>query len=79
VSSGAGIFTLPMISLYCASKFALEGFSDAVAQILYDAATDGTDQLRYLVGDDSRGFIKAGKRCRIRATWLMRSHFLPKS
>ncbi len=26
VSSGAGIFTLPMISLYCASKFALEGF-----------------------------------------------------
>jgi NAD(P)-dependent dehydrogenase (short-subunit alcohol dehydrogenase family) len=31
VSSGAGIFTLPMISLYCASKFALEGFSEALA------------------------------------------------
>lgn len=30
VSSGAGIFTLPMISLYCASKFALEGFSEAL-------------------------------------------------
>jgi NAD(P)-dependent dehydrogenase (short-subunit alcohol dehydrogenase family) len=29
ISSGAGIFTLPMISLYCASKFALEGFSGA--------------------------------------------------
>ena len=27
LSSGAGLFTLPMISLYCASKFALEGFS----------------------------------------------------
>ncbi|MEI9986695.1 MAG: SDR family NAD(P)-dependent oxidoreductase [Aliidongia sp.] len=25
VSSGAGVFTLPLISLYCASKFALEG------------------------------------------------------
>ncbi|WP_426750371.1 SDR family oxidoreductase [Myxococcus sp. Y35] len=31
VSSGAGVFTLPMISLYCASKFALEGFSEALA------------------------------------------------
>jgi len=126
MSSGAGIFTLPMISLYCASKFALEGFSEAlayelasqnitvklvephggvtstnftersaqslakdasltdyddfvartgaafarmtaartmsadeVAQVIYGAATDGTDRLRYLVGDDSRGFIKA--------------------
>jgi NAD(P)-dependent dehydrogenase (short-subunit alcohol dehydrogenase family) len=31
VSSGAGVFTLPMLSLYCASKFALEGFSEALA------------------------------------------------
>jgi len=31
VGSGAGILTLPMISLYCASKFALEGFSKALA------------------------------------------------
>jgi NAD(P)-dependent dehydrogenase (short-subunit alcohol dehydrogenase family) len=128
ISSGAGIFTLPMLSLYCAAKFALEGFSEAlayelasqkivvkivephggvtstsfnertarefardaslsdyddfvtrtneafarmiaarskssddVAQVIYDAATDGTDRLRYLVGDDSRGFIKARK------------------
>jgi NAD(P)-dependent dehydrogenase (short-subunit alcohol dehydrogenase family) len=30
VSSGAGVFTLPMISLYCSSKFALEGFSEAL-------------------------------------------------
>jgi NAD(P)-dependent dehydrogenase (short-subunit alcohol dehydrogenase family) len=126
VSSGAGLFTLPMISLYCASKFALEGFSEAlayelasqniavklmiphggvtatrfsersrdegaadpsltdyddfvartnaafarmtaarttssdeVAHVIYDAATDGTDRLRYLIGDDARGFIKA--------------------
>jgi NAD(P)-dependent dehydrogenase (short-subunit alcohol dehydrogenase family) len=126
VSSGAGMFTLPMISLYCASKFALEGFSEAlsyelasqniavklviphggvtstsfnqrtirdrahdpslssyddfiartdeafrnmvaarsisadeVAAVIYTAATDGTDRLRYLVGDDARGFVKA--------------------
>ncbi len=30
VSSGAGVFTLPMLSGYCASKFALEGFSEAL-------------------------------------------------
>jgi len=126
MSSGAGIFTLPMISLYSASKFALEGFSEAlsfellalgivvklvephggvtatgfnertsasnamsaeltdcqpfiqrsteafgrmsaarlinsgdVANVVYEAATDGTDRLRYLVGNDTRGFIKA--------------------
>ena len=129
MSSGAGIFTLPMISIYAASKFALEGWSEAlsyellalgivvkivephggvtatefnarsaadaadaaadaalddyrafidrsaeaftrmsaarlidaddVAQVVYEAATDGTDRLRYLVGNDTRGFIRA--------------------
>ncbi|WP_413723367.1 SDR family oxidoreductase [Sodalis sp. RH24] len=126
LSSGAGLFTLPMISLYCASKFALEGFSEAlayelaavgigvklviphggvtetrfverqgeyqaqdkgltdyalfiaktqrafaalgaartisaldVAKVIHEAATDGSDRLRYLIGDDSRGFIRA--------------------
>ena len=33
--------------------------ADQVARVIYDAATDGTDRLRYLVGDDHRGFIKA--------------------
>lgn len=31
IGSGAGVFTLPMISLYCASKFALEGFTEALS------------------------------------------------
>lgn len=31
VSSGAGVFTLPMLSGYSASKFALEGFSEALS------------------------------------------------
>jgi NAD(P)-dependent dehydrogenase (short-subunit alcohol dehydrogenase family) len=147
ISSGAGLFTLPMISLYCASKFALEGFSEAlayelasqniivklvephggvndtgffertgrasatdasvrdyddfvartkeafakmtaarttgadqVARVIYDAATDGTDRLRYLVGDDRRGFIKARQeKSEPEYVNFMRSWFHPKS
>ena len=147
ISSGAGLFTLPMISLYCASKFALEGFSEAlayelasqninvklvephggvtntsfferaglanagdasltdydnfiartkeafakmaaarttgadqVAMVIYDAATDGTDRLRYLVGDDSRGFIKVREELSDQEyVDFMRSWFRPKS
>jgi short-subunit dehydrogenase len=117
ISSGAGKFTIPLISLYAASKFALEGFSEAlsfelaslnikvkivepggtetnfsavsneafsqtekiteydpfiaaaaqmfqgmrdaklvtaidVAEVIYNAATDGTDKLRYPIGND---------------------------
>lgn len=117
ISSGAGRFTLPLLSMYCASKFALEGFSEAlsfelaalnirvkiiepggtttnfskvtqeqfaynheladydafteaagklfagmiaqrlvtadeVADVIYTAATDGTDTLRYVIGND---------------------------
>lgn len=125
VSSGAGLFTLPLISAYAASKFALEGFSEAlsyelgalgiavklviphggvtetrfgerqaaeapdggladyapyvarvtqafagmvaarsmgaadVADVVFRAATDDGDRLRYLVGDDARGFVRA--------------------
>jgi NAD(P)-dependent dehydrogenase (short-subunit alcohol dehydrogenase family) len=38
VSSGAGVFALPMISLYTASKFALEGFSESLS---YELASQG--------------------------------------
>jgi NAD(P)-dependent dehydrogenase (short-subunit alcohol dehydrogenase family) len=124
ISSGAGFFGLPLISLYAASKFALEGFSEAlsyelasqniavkviepggvlstnfsqrsgqefgqikaisdydaflananalftnlrgsragteehVAQVIYDAATDGTDRLRYVATDDIKPLAK---------------------
>lgn len=30
-----------------------------VAKVIHQAATDGSDRLRYLIGDDSRGFISA--------------------
>ncbi|MGD1020826.1 MAG: SDR family oxidoreductase [Verrucomicrobiia bacterium] len=125
VSSGAGIFTLPMLSLYCASKFALEGFSESlsyelasqniivkivepggvistnfgkrsgeeaaqntsiadyaafvtrtnavfaglrgerrateadVAKVIFEAATDGTNQLRYVATADIVPLVKA--------------------
>jgi NAD(P)-dependent dehydrogenase (short-subunit alcohol dehydrogenase family) len=125
ISSRAGLVGLPMISLYCATKYALEGFSeslayelasqnivvkivepsggvtntrfaermgserpqnsladyeefaaqtratfagmqsarktsaDEVAQVVYTAATDGTNQLRYFTGEDVGGFVKA--------------------
>jgi NAD(P)-dependent dehydrogenase (short-subunit alcohol dehydrogenase family) len=38
VSSGAGVFGLPMVSLYTASKFALEGFSESLS---YELASQG--------------------------------------
>jgi NAD(P)-dependent dehydrogenase (short-subunit alcohol dehydrogenase family) len=125
ISSGAGVFTLPLISLYCASKFALEGFSEAltyelaplgitvkivepggslstnfstrsraeaaaaaiprdydaiiadarerfewlaalattsaadVAQIVYNATADGSDQLRYVATEDIAPWVRA--------------------
>jgi NAD(P)-dependent dehydrogenase (short-subunit alcohol dehydrogenase family) len=123
ISSGAGVFTLPMISLYCSSKFALEGFSEGlsyelasqnitvkiiepggvstdfgkrsqeeaahntsitdydafmaranalfasmraerlgtgeqIAETIYTAATDGSDQFRYIATDDIKPLIK---------------------
>lgn len=125
VSSGAGVFGLPMISLYNASKFAVEGFSESlsyelaalgigvkivepggvletkfgqrsgeefsmtstpsdydtfiagaaavfdqlrhnrglatseeVAKVIYDAATDGTDQLRYVATEDIKPLVE---------------------
>lgn len=125
ISSGAGVYTLPMLSLYCASKFALEGFSEAlsyelasvniavkivepggvlttnfgrrsgeeaartaplsdyapfvsaaeavfdglrgarlaseedVAAVIYEAATDGADRLRYVATEDIKPMVAA--------------------
>lgn len=36
ISSGAGVFGAPTASIYCASKFALEGFSEALSYELAD-------------------------------------------
>jgi len=38
VSSGAGVFGLPMLSIYTSSKFALEGFSESLS---YELASQG--------------------------------------
>jgi NAD(P)-dependent dehydrogenase (short-subunit alcohol dehydrogenase family) len=145
VSSGAGIFALPMISLYCASKFALEGFSESlsyelasqnivvkivepggvintnfgkrsgqealrnasladyedfvtrmnavfaglrgerlateadVAKVIFEAATDGTDQLRYVATADILPLVKARRETSEKEyIELMRTRFLPR-
>jgi NAD(P)-dependent dehydrogenase (short-subunit alcohol dehydrogenase family) len=145
VSSGAGVFTLPMISLYCASKFALEGFSESlsyelasqnigvkivepggvvstdfgkrsrqeaahnialadydeffahtnaifdglraqrlateeqVAEVIFSAVTDGTDQLRYVATNDIAPLVKARRETSEQEyITFMRSHFLTK-
>ena len=33
--------------------------SDEVSATVYEAVTDGTDRLRYFIGNDARGFLKA--------------------
>jgi NAD(P)-dependent dehydrogenase (short-subunit alcohol dehydrogenase family) len=144
ISSGAGAFALPVISLYCASKFALEGFSeslsyelasqnivvkiiepggvlstnfgkrsgqeaaqnrplkdyaafvaatnevfselrasrlateDDVAKVIFEAATDGTDRLRYVATGDIAPLVKA-RRETSEAEYIghMRSQFSP--
>jgi hypothetical protein len=53
--------------------------AEDVAKVIYGAATDGTDQLRYLVGNDTRGFIKARQEMGDKDyVTFMRSWFLPK-
>jgi len=123
ISSPAGVAGFPLNSMYCASKFAVEGFSQAlsfeldaigvtvklvtpghidtdfsgrsfdfnhdvewveyqsivdkfehlrrnypkganpqlVAQVIYQAATDGSKQLRYVAGEDAEKLIAARK------------------
>jgi NAD(P)-dependent dehydrogenase (short-subunit alcohol dehydrogenase family) len=147
VSSRAGLVGLPMLTLYCAAKYALEGFSeslayelasqniivkliepsggvsrtgfgtrmgtertqtaspadydgfiartnaayagmgarrmataDEVAQVLHDAATDGTNRLRYFTGEDTGDLVKA-KRIMSDADFFkfMRARFPPES
>jgi len=144
ISSGAGIFTLPMLSLYCASKFALEGFSESlayelasqniivkivepggvvstnfgkrsgeeavqnaslvdyaafvtrtnavfaslraarlateedVAKVIFEAATDGTNQLRYVATADIAPLVKARRETSEQEyIAFMRARFLP--
>ncbi|QSQ22217.1 SDR family oxidoreductase [Pyxidicoccus parkwayensis] len=144
VSSGAGVFGLPMSSAYCASKFALEGFSEAlsyelaslnivvkivepggvlstdfgkrsgqevagitppadyapfltranevftglrarrlatseeVAGVIFRAATDGTDQLRYVATKDIEPEVKARRETsESQYMAFMRSRFSP--
>lgn len=146
VSSGAGVFGLPMISAYNSSKFALEGFSESlsyellsqgvvvkivepggvldtkfserlaveaatadpapedysrfiegaeavfaglrskrlatsrdVAKVIFEAVTDGTQQLRYVATEDIRPLIDA-RRATSEETYIkfMRDTFMPK-
>ena len=54
--------------------------ADDVARVIHTAATDGTDRLRYLVGNDTRGFVKARQTLPDdEYVKFMRSHFGPQS
>ncbi len=146
VSSGAGVFGLPMISAYNASKFALEGFSESlsyellsqgivvkivepggvldtkfserlaqeaavapaapddyakfiagteevfaglranrlatsadVANVIFDAVTDGTTQLRYVATEDIKPLVDA-RRSSSEAEYIkmMREKYMPR-
>jgi NAD(P)-dependent dehydrogenase (short-subunit alcohol dehydrogenase family) len=143
ISSSGGVFGASMLSLYCASKFALEGFSESlsyeladlnikvkliepgaapgtgfmtrvemadlpipddynafmahtgrvyegmatdsdsdavekVAEAIFAAATDGTDQLRYMPNDDIRFILTARRESSERDfIALVRRYFLP--
>jgi NAD(P)-dependent dehydrogenase (short-subunit alcohol dehydrogenase family) len=146
VGSGAGVFGLPMISLYCASKFALEGFTESlsyelaalnirvkmiepggvvstnfgkrsaseaagnvappdydrfvaaanqvfaglraerrateedVAKVIYEAATDGTDRLRYVATEDIKPLVaKRRETSEDEYMAFMRARFAPRS
>jgi short-subunit dehydrogenase len=142
ISSGAGVFTLPMLSPYCASKFALEGFSESlsyelasqgivvkivepggmvstnfgkrsgaeatlnsgltdyapfvarasglivgwqatetehdVAKVIFSAATDGTNRLRYVVTADIAPLVKARREASEAEYLAVMRSFLPK-
>jgi short-subunit dehydrogenase len=50
--------------------------ADTVAERIHEALTDGSDRLRYLIGEDSRGFVKARRELSEEAyIGFMRSYF----
>ena len=50
--------------------------ADDVGQLIWAAVTDGADRLRYLIGDDARGFVKARRELSDQAyVDFMRSYF----
>ncbi|HEX8912643.1 MAG TPA: SDR family oxidoreductase [Humisphaera sp.] len=61
VGSGAGVFGLPMMSLYCASKFALEGFSEALS---YELASQNVAVKLVEPGGVVSNPVRPPQRCR---------------
>ncbi|MGR0184481.1 SDR family NAD(P)-dependent oxidoreductase [Azospirillum aestuarii] len=61
VSSGAGVFALPMISLYGASKFALEGFSESLSYELSGLGISVKSVEPGGVVSEYLAFIRAGR------------------
>jgi short-subunit dehydrogenase len=74
VSSRAGLIGLPLISLYCASKYALEGFSESIAFEL------AAQHIRVKLIEPSGGFLQA-KQTRADTDFIdfMRQRFLPRA
>lgn len=80
LSSGWGRSTSPQVAPYCASKFAVEGLTQALAQELPDgmaavALNPGvidTDMLRSCWGDEAGGYGKAEAWARIAAPFILK-------
>ena len=79
LSSGWGRSTSPQVAPYCATKFAIEGLTQALAQELPDgmaavALNPGvidTDMLRSCWGDDAGSYQKAGAWAKAAAPFLL--------
>jgi len=74
------VFVGRMNAMFAGMQAGRKTSADEVAEIIYGAATDGTDRLRYLVGEDVGGLVQAKREMSDQGyIEFVKSLFLPKS